>query len=179
MNKPSLQELLVEHTTALAYTDSLWKDLSQDEVHWRPVPDSSAIGWHLGHQAAVAHFMVRNLTAAEPSPDPGLDSLMDGATAERQRGDLPDLARIGAYRDDVAERVRFWVGKIDRGEVGAPIQLRHIAENMMTAIVNHEYQHAKWIGETRSEKFGRGLPDLPTSDHLTIVEGYVMVGIQS
>jgi len=27
----------------------------------------------------VAHFMVRNLTAAEPSPDPDLDALMDAA----------------------------------------------------------------------------------------------------
>ena len=176
MSNPSLPELLNEYTTALAYTEDLWRDLSVDEVHWRPVPDSSAIGWHLGHQAAVAHYMVRNLTAAEPSPDGELDSLMDGATVERQRGDLPDLARIGAYRTNVAERVRFWVGRIDSGDVGAPIQLRRIAENMMIAIVNHEYQHAKWIGETRSEQFGHAMPDLPTSDRLSVVEGYVMVG---
>jgi len=176
MTHPSLQELLVEHTTALAYTDSLWRDLTQDEVHWRPEPDSSAIGWHLGHQAAVAHFMVRNLTAAEPSPDSELDSLMDGATPERQRGDLPDLARIDDYRNNVADRVRFWVGKIDSGDVGAPVQLRRIAENMMIAIINHEYQHAKWVGETRSEQFGHAMPDLPTSDLLSVVEGYVMVG---
>lgn len=172
----NLPELLNEYTTALAYTDDLWRDLSQDEVHWRPEPDSSAIGWHLGHQAAVAHFMVRNLTAAEPSPDGELDALMDGATPERQRGDLPDLARIGAYRTNVEERVRFWVNKIDRGDVGAPKQLRLIAENMMIAIVNHEYQHAKWIGETRNGQFGHALPDLPSSPRLNVVEGYVMVG---
>lgn len=173
---PTLTELLNEYTTALAYTDDLWRDLKDDEVFWRPEPDSSAIGWHLGHQAAVAHYMVRNLTAAEPSPDGELDGVMDGATAERQRGDLPDLGRIGDYRTNVAERVRFWVGKIDSGDVGAPIQLRRIAENMMIAIVNHEYQHSKWIGETRNEQFGHGLPDLPTSPHLSVVEGYVMVG---
>lgn len=177
MTRLSLQELLTEHATALAYTDSLWADLTQDEVHWRPEPDSSAIGWHLGHQAAVAHYMVRNLTAAEPSPDGELDSLMDGATTERQRGNLPDLVRIGHYRASVAERVRFWVSKIDSGEVGAPMQLRLIAENMMTAIINHEYQHAKWVGETRSEQFGHAMPDLPSSDHLMVVEGYVMVGV--
>jgi hypothetical protein len=176
MTTPSLRELLAEYATALAYTDDLWRDLSQDEVHWRPVPESSAMGWHLGHQAAVAHYMIRNLTAAEPSPDSELDGLMDGATEERQRGDLPGLARIGDYRTAVAERVRFRVNNIDRGDVGAPVQLRRIAENMMTAIVNHEYQHAKWIGETRSGQFGHALPDLPTSDHLSVVEGYVMVG---
>ena len=176
MTSISLTELLDEYTTALAYTEDLWRDLSVDEVHWRPVPESSAIGWHLGHQAAVAHYMVRNLTAAEPSPNGDLDSLMDGATEERQRGDLPDLPVIGEYRNAVAERVRYRVGNIDRGEVGAPKQLRRIAENMMIAIINHEYQHAKWIGETRSEKFGHALPELPTSDRLSVIEGYVMVG---
>ena len=112
----------------------------------------------------------------DSSPDRELDTLMDGATEERQRGDLPDLARIGDYRTAVAERVQFRVGNIERGEVGAPIQLRRIAENMMIAIINHEYQHAKWVGETRNEQFGHALPDLPTSDHLSVVEGYVMVG---
>ncbi|WUD77084.1 DinB family protein [Streptomyces sp. NBC_00510] len=62
-----LTELLRQYDRARAYTDSLWQDLTADEVTWRPHEDSSAIGWHLGHQAHVAHFMVRNLTAAEPS----------------------------------------------------------------------------------------------------------------
>ena len=121
--------------------------------------------------------MVRNLTAAEPSPDPELDGVMDGATEETQRGDLPTIDRIHTYRDSVAERVRFWVGKIDQGEVGAPVQLRRIAENMMIAIINHEYQHAKWVGETRNEQFGHALPDLPTSDHLSVVEGLSLIHI--
>ena len=80
---PSLHALLAEYERALDYTDRLWRDLDVEEVHWRPVPDASAIGWHLGHQAAVAHYMLRNLTAAQPSPDPGLDQLMDSATPER------------------------------------------------------------------------------------------------
>ena len=46
--------------------DDLWRDLTTEEVRWRPDETSSAIGWHLGHQAHVAHFMVRNLTAAFP-----------------------------------------------------------------------------------------------------------------
>lgn len=174
-DRPSIAELLDEYSTALAYTDSLWRDMPQDETHWRPVPDSSAIGWHLGHQAAVAHYMVRNLTYAERSPDPELDSIMDGATEERQRGDLPDLDRIAAYRTNVAERVRVLTGNIDAGRVGAPAQLRHIAEGMLTAIINHEYQHSKWIGEVRSEQFGRALPEVPTSDNLIDLDGYVIL----
>ena len=71
--------LLREYDRARAYTDELWKDLSPDEVIWRPSENSSAIGWHLGHQAHVAHFMIRNLIAAEPSPAPELDALMDSA----------------------------------------------------------------------------------------------------
>ena len=171
----SLSELLGEYQTALSYTDELWRDLSPAEVVWRPEPDSSAIGWHLGHQAAVAHYMVRNLTAAEPSIDASIDELMDSATEERQRGDLPDVARIADYRAAIAERVRFRVGAIDRGEVGAPTQLRRIAETMMVAIINHEYQHSKWIGEVRQDQLGHFLPDHPTSDRLTVVDGYLMV----
>lgn len=174
-NELSLTALTEEYETALAYTDALWHDLSQDETHWRPNENSSAIAWHLGHQAAVAHFMIRNLTAAEPSPDPELDDVMDSATAETQRGDLPELARIGAYRTAVAERVRFRVGEIDAGRVGAPEQLVKIAETMLTAIINHEYQHAKWVGEVRVEQFNKPLPEKPESANLKELDGYVMI----
>ncbi|MEV8293112.1 DinB family protein [Streptomyces rochei] len=91
-----LTALLREYDRARAYTDDLWKDLSPDEVTWRPHEDSSAIGWHLGHQAHVAHFMIRNLTAAEPSPDPELDGLMDSANPEKFRGALPTVERLSA-----------------------------------------------------------------------------------
>lgn len=171
----TLKALLDEYDRALSYTNELWADLSVDEVHWRPSEDSSAIGWHLGHQPAVAHFMVRNLTAAEPSPDPGLDGLMDGATAEPDRGLLPDLARLADYRTNVAQRVHFRVGNIDAGMVGAPTQLRSIAETMLTAIINHEYQHSKWIGEVRNGQFGHALPETPTSDLLTELDGYTIL----
>lgn len=170
--QPSLTALLIEYGRALDYTDRLWRDLSADEVHWRPVPESSAIGWHLGHQAAVAHYMMRNLTAAEPSLNPAIDALMDSATEERQRGDLPSVADIADFRATVADRVRYRVDAIDRGDVGAPSQLRSIAETMMTAIVNHEYQHATWIGEVRSRELGHALPEVPQSDLLTELDGY-------
>ena len=120
MSAASLAELLVEYDRARAYTHELWSDLSEDEVRWRPQAASSAIGWHLGHQPAVAHFMVRNLTAAEASLDAELEALMDAATGEPDRGDLPTLDRIVDYRDAVAERVHFRVSAIDDGAVGPP-----------------------------------------------------------
>jgi len=171
----SIDLLLAEYERALGYTASLWHDLSEDEVRWRPHEQSSAIGWHLGHQAAVAHFMVRNLTAAEPSPDPGLDALMDGATAEADRGDLPGLDRLAAYRDTVAERLRFRIGNIAAGDVGAPAQLDVIARTLLVAVVNHEYQHAQWIGEVRTRDLGRDLPTHPRSPLLTEIDGYCVL----
>ncbi len=176
---PAIQELLTEYDRAQVYTKDLWRDLTEDEVVWRPNEQSSAIGWHLGHQAAVAHFMVRNLTAAEASPDPELDVIMDSATPERDRGNLPDLGRLAEYRNNVAQRVRLRVGDIDRGAVGAPEQLRCIAETLLVAVINHEYQHSKWIGEVRSGQFGHALPETPVSDHLLVIDGYVVVGQRS
>ena len=176
MTDLTLARLLDEYDTALGYTHSLVDDLTADEIVWRPHADSSAIGWHLGHQAAVAHFMLRNLTAAEPELDPELDRLMDSATAEADRGDLPDLDRLLGYRAEIADRVRFRVGMIDRGEVGAPAQLRMIAHNLLVAVINHEYQHDKWIGEVRAEAHGRDLPPDPASDLLSTVDGYLVVG---
>lgn len=176
MSTPSvLAHLLTEYDRSLAYTDSLWRDLTVAEVNWRPHPESSAIGWHLGHQAAVAHFMVRNLTAAEASIDPALDALMDSATAERDRGDLPDLDRLSSFRDRVAQRVHLRVGAIASGNVGAPVQLCAIAETMLVAIINHEYQHDKWIGEVRTDQHAKPLPIPPTSELLTQLDGYLVV----
>ena len=175
MGQPTIKDLLDEYDRALAYTNSLSLDLSDEEIRWRPHEESSAIGWHLGHQAAVAHYMVRNLTAAERPIDEHIDTLMDSATEESQRGDLPDLATIESYRSTVAERVRFRAGNIDAGKVGAPAQLRRIAETMLTAIVNHEYQHAKWVGEVRNEQFGHALPEVPTSHNLIELDGYVIL----
>ena len=144
---PTIAALLEEYERSLDHTASLWTDLSVDEVHWRPSEESSAIGWHLGHQAAVAHFMVRNLTAAEPSPDPELDGLMDGATAEPDRGVLPGLDRLGAYRDAVADRLRFRIGNIDDGDTvierGARQQhvLRHAHQFTAQAFGGRHHDH--------------------------------------
>ena len=176
MTAPTLADLLVEYERALAYTADLASGLTEDQITWRADRNASGIGWHLGHQPAVAHFMVRNLTAAEPEIDPELDRLMDSATPEPDRGRLPELDRLWAYRDTVADRVRFRVGQIDEGQVGAPTQLRLIAHTLLTAVINHEYQHDKWIGQVRSEVHGLDLPPEPESPWLTTLDGYVVVG---
>jgi hypothetical protein len=168
-----IAELLAEYDRARAYTDELWRDLSVEELHWRPHEEFSPIGWHLGHQAHVAHFMVRNLTAAEPSPMPDLDDVLDSANPERLRLPLPTPARLGEFRDTVAERVHARLEAIGAGEVGAPAQLKIVAQTLLVAIVNHEYQHDKWIGEVRSEAHGRALPPVPTSPFLTALDGYL------
>ncbi|NUP47474.1 MAG: DinB family protein [Catenulispora sp.] len=170
-----VQALLREYDRARAYTDQLWKDLRPEEVTWRPHEDSSAIGWHLGHQAHVAHFMIRNLTAAEPSPDPELDELMDSARPERLRGALPGIERLAAFRATVAERVHARMTAIAGGRVAAPEQLTIVAVPLLTALINHEYQHDQWIGEVRSEALGRPLPPDPDSDQVSRLDGYLVL----
>ncbi len=171
----AIDELLEEYDRARAYTDALWRDLDTDELTWRPHEAASAIGWHLGHQAAVAHFMVRNLTAAEPRLDPELDALMDSATPEPERGSLPGRDRLIGYRTAVAERVRVRMTDIGSGNVGAPNQLAVVAAGLLTMIVNHEYQHDRWIGEVRAGQLGLPLPAPPTSPRLTELDGYVVL----
>ncbi len=175
MTVHSIRHLLAEYDRALAYTDALWHDLGVDEVHWRESENASAIGWHLGHQAAVAHYMVRNLTAAEPLIDPPLDALMDSATPEPARSDLPDLDRLRAYRRTVAERVHLRTGNIASGDVGAPAQLGVVAQTLLIAIINHEYQHSKWIGEVRVDVHGKPLPQSPASALLSELDGYLVI----
>ncbi|MFF9772716.1 DinB family protein [Streptomyces sp. NPDC013978] len=169
-----LTALLREYDRARAYTDELWRDLSPDEVIWRPREDFSAIGWHLGHQAHVAHFIIRNLTAAEPSPDPELDGLMDSANPERFRGALPTVERLATFRDTVAERVHARIGDIAAGRVGAPTQLTIVATHLLVALINHEYQHDQWISEVRVDNLGHALPPDPESDRLSRVDGYLV-----
>src|SRR5689334_12914260 len=171
-----IPELLHEYDRARGYTDQLWIDLSADEVRWRPHDNFSAIGWHLGHQAHVAHFMIRNLTAAEPSPDPDLDGVMDSANPEPGRGRLPDLARLAAFRSRVADSVHARIGAIRDRRDTAPRQLAVVAQALLTALINHEYQHDQWIGEVRSGPLGHPLPPDPDTEHVSRVDGYLVLG---
>jgi len=177
MSADRLDSLIAELRRAWEHTDALWLDLSEDEVRWRPNEQSSAIGWHLGHQAAVAHYMVRNLLAAEPSPDPELDTLMDSATPEIDRGALPALDRLATYRRSVATRVLSRIDDIREARVGAPDQLAVVGSTMLVALVNHEYQHDQWIGEVRSRDLGRAVPPRPESPLLETLNGYAVVDV--
>jgi hypothetical protein len=174
---PDIDVLLREYDRARAYTDELWRDLTPEEVIWRPHENFSAIGWHLGHQAHVAHFMVRNLTAAEPSPDPALDAIMDSANPEPGRGGLPDLDRLAAFRDKAAHAVHHRIGDIRDGNVGAPHQLAMVAKVVMAAVINHEYQHSQWISEVRSRDLRHALPERPSSDLLIDLDGYLVCNL--
>jgi len=174
-NDLTLDDLVAELRRAWAHTDALWLDLDGDEIAWRPHEQSSAIGWHLGHQAAVAHYTVRNLLAAEPSPDAELDSLMDSATPETARGDLPGVERLRRYRSAVADRVTARVEAVGSGAVGAPDQLLVVAAGVVRALVNHEYQHDQWIAEVRGRDLGKVVPEAPTSPNLTVLDGYTIL----
>ncbi len=79
MPSPTLRDLLGELDQAVAYTEDLQVGLTPEQIAWRLEPESSGIGWHLGHQGAVAHYMLRNMTAAEPSINADID------TARRHR----------------------------------------------------------------------------------------------
>src|SRR5262249_39245249 len=57
----NLEMLRDEYDRARRYTQSLYADLPEADVQWRPAPKSSGISWHLGHQAVVNHFLLRNL----------------------------------------------------------------------------------------------------------------------
>ena len=91
-----LTSLRDEYDLARRYTQALYEDLSEADVQWRPSAQSSSIAWHLGHQAAAAHFVLRNLINAEASLNPAYDALVRfrlgcdvprrNAAARRHRG---------------------------------------------------------------------------------------------
>ena len=170
-----LDALIGEYELALAHTDELTRGLDDEQLFWRPNESSSAIGWHLVHQPAVADFLLRNLTAAAPRLDPELELIADSATPEKARGHLPDRDHIHWFRREVAGRVRRGVQRISAGDVGAPNQLRIVATSLMIAVINHEYQHDVWIAEVRTDRFGLQSVDPPRSPALTTVDGYPVI----
>jgi hypothetical protein len=160
-----------EYNLSRRYTQSLYEDLSAANIEWRPTPKSSAIGWHLGHQAAVNHYMTRNLLNAEVSLDPQLDALFDSATPEKNRGDLPSLAVILDYRDTIAQRTHDRLDTIAAAEPRADQQLRQIVVPIMAGIINHEYQHDCWIREMRAA-LGHDKADQVFSTRVVQLNGY-------
>jgi hypothetical protein len=101
---------------------------------------------------------------------------MDSATPQRIRGDLPDLRRLADFRAEVSDRVHARLGDIAARTVSAPSQMQLVAATLLVAVINHEYQHDQWISEVRSRDLGHQLPPRPTSDALSELDGYLVVG---
>lgn len=170
----SLVDLLEEYDAASTFSLALADGLDPTDLFWRPNTESSSMAWHLGHQGAVSHYMLRNLTAAEVTFNADFDAVFDSATPEPGRGELPPIDEIIDYRKAISESVHKTIAKIDQGDVGAPEQLNLIATGLMQAVINHEYQHAKWVGEVRETMTTQPSP-VPASTNLVNVEGYWMV----
>jgi hypothetical protein len=100
---------------------------------------------------------------------------MDSANPEPERTGLPSVERLTTFRSAVADRVRARVKAVDAGQVGSPDQLRTVAQTLLIALINHEYQHDQWVAEVRARDLGHALPDDPETARLTRVDGYLML----
>ena len=169
-----LATLREEYDGALEYTRHLYEDLPESDVLWRPREKSSAIAWHLGHQAAVSHFLLRNLFDAEPSIEPSYDALFDAANPEENRGKLPSLADIVAYRQEIAARTHARVEKLLHANHPAPAQRTQAMQTILINLINHEYQHDCWIAEMRQTR-GYSVPGTIPSQRARNVDGFWML----
>ena len=169
-----LETLREEYNLARHYTRTLYEDLPEADAQWRPKPKSSAIAWHLGHQAAVNHFLLRNLFDAEPSIKPHFDAMFDAANPEENRGDLPPVADITAYREAVAARTRARIAEVLDARPAAPAQRAQALRTILINLINHEYQHDCWIGEMRHTR-GYSTPGGVPSQRAQLVDGYWML----
>ena len=177
-----LEALRREYDLCLQYTQSLYEDLNDTDVFWRPAPQSSSIAWHLGHQGAVTHALVRNLIDAEPSLNPPFDRLFDAANPQENRGELPSLADIVSYRRAVEGRVHMHLSALLDGNRsaahGAMQQVLRIIEPILVSLINHEYQHDCWIREMRG-RIGRDKPDAVFSERVRQIDGYWGLSLKS
>jgi len=168
-----LETMRREYELARRYTLSLYDDLDEATVMWRPSDQGSSIGWHLGHQAAVNHHVLRNWVNRDGSIDPAFDRIFDAATEEIGRAFLPPLAEIVAYRQIVASRTLARVDEILSGDCRAPDQMRRIGVTMLAGLINHEYQHDCWVAEVRQALGHGAVPDpASTSPCLLHLDGY-------
>ncbi|MGW5665311.1 hypothetical protein ACWEWG_35520 [Streptomyces sp. NPDC003758] len=102
---------------------------------------------------------------------------MDSANPEKFRGTLRTVKRLTEFRETVAERVHARIGDLAAGRVGAPTQLAIVTARLLTALINHEYQHDQWISEVRAGDLGHALPPDPDSEHLRRIDGYLVVDV--
>ena len=167
----NLEMLRDEYDQARRYTHSLYADLSEADVQWRPAPKSSGIGWHLGHQAAINHFLLRNLLAAESSLNPQFDALFDASIPEEQRWQLPALSAIVTYREAVARRTHAHIHTLLAGTRPAAQQAMHAMGPLLVSLINHEYQHDCWVREVRA-LLGHDTPNRAFSRRVRQMDGY-------
>ncbi len=66
------------------------------------------------------------------------------------------------------------LGNIAAGRVGAPDQMTIVGAHLLTALINHEYQHDQWIAEVRSRDLGHAIPDDPDSGRVGRIDGYLV-----
>ena len=112
----------------------------------------------------------------KPGALPGSTALeQDSALPKRFRGALPTVQRLSAFRDTVAGRVHARIGDIAAGKVSARTQLTIVANCLLTALINHEYQHDQWISEVRAGHLGHALPADPDSDHIRRIDGNLVL----
>ncbi len=142
----NLAMLRDEHDLARHSTHSLYADLPEADVYWRPALQSSGIGWHRGHQAAVNQVLVRNVLAAEPSLNPQFEVLFDAVTLEEQRGTLPPLHALLTYREAIARRTHAHLEALLGGTRPAAQQATYALGPLLVSLMNHAYQHACWCG---------------------------------
>jgi hypothetical protein len=57
----------------------------------------------------------------------------------------------------------------------APTRLTIVATCLLTALINHEYQHDQWICEVRAGRLGHALPADPDSGHVRRIDGYLVL----
>ena len=50
-----------------------------------------------------------------------------------------------------------------------------MATHLLTAVINHEYQHDQWIGEVRADDLGHALPPDPDTGTVHRVDGYLVL----
>jgi len=167
----NLAMLRDEYDRARHYTPSLFADLPEADVYWRPALQSSGIGWHRGHQAAVNQVLVRNVLAAELSLNPQFDVLFDAVTLEEQRGTLPPLHTLLTYREAIARRTHAHLEAVLAGTRPAAQQATYALGPLLVSLINHEYQHDCWVREMRA-LLGREQPDVVFSRHVRQVDGY-------
>ena len=166
----TLERLRDEYDLARRYPQSVYTDLPEADVYWRPAPKSSGIGWHLGHQAAINHFLVRNLLAAEPSLNPQLDALFDAATPEEQRGMLPPLPAILTSREAIARRTHAHIEAVLAGTRPAAQPATYAIGALLVSLIHHEYQHDCWVREMHAV-LGRETLDVVLSRAVCQVDG--------